>query len=175
MKYVLSFLVLAMFVMGCDKADEPAPTDSKTPSEGLKATVETNVVNVSIDNLSVIIGNNAGNAGGYMEISGTAASGETFKLRFVKDGFMSRDVLTTGAVENFILEYQNAGNSWLNENYTLVGIHVGNPDGVPDGQFTITGMNDNNIWGTFSFVGYSYTDTSTTNVTEGTFNARFEN
>ncbi len=174
-------MVLALFVLlafatfiSCSKDD--TPDNSMDNNYSLQAKVDGNIVTVNEGILTAIIVNNAGNAGSYLEIAGWAGYGDSqllVRLRSMSAGALDKSALKTGKVTNFMLEVADSKDHWKNQKYDLTSVHVINPNGVPDGQFTITEITDTNVMGTFSFTGYNENDGSKKNVTEGKFNATF--
>ena len=175
-KMILLCFVLFGFTtfIGCSKDD--TTDDGMDENYSLQAKVDGNLMTVNEGILTAIIVNNAGSAGSYMEIAGWAGYGDSqilVRLDQLSSDTMAKSTLQTGKVVNFRLEIVDSGSHFKNQKYDLTDVHVSNPNGVPDGQFTIDGISDTNIWGTFSFVGYNEDDGSKKNVTEGKFNATF--
>lgn len=162
-KMVYACLVLLGFLAftGCGKNDSTVDTPDENYS--LQVKVDGNLTTVDEGILTAIIVNNAGNAGSYLEIAGWAGYGDSqilVRLRSMSANYLDKSALKTGKVSSFMLEVMDSGEHFKNQKYDLTGVHVTNPSGVPDGQFTINGISDTNIWGTFSFVGYNEIDGS---------------
>ena len=175
-KMVLVYFVLFSLAMvaGCSKGD--STDDSPDENYSLQVKVDGNLLTVDQGILTAIIVNDAGSTGSYLLIAGWAGYGNSqilVRLRSMSASSLDKSSLKTGKVTNFMLEVMDSGEHFKNQKYDLTGVHVTNPSGVPDGQFTIDGISDTNIWGTFSFVGYNEIDGSKKNVTEGKFNATF--
>lgn len=139
----------------------------------LEAKVDNQLFTVNKGILTAVIANNAGNAGGYLDIAAYADSAVYFRLRILNAQHLRMEDLKTGQVSDFMMQFYSKGQSWINQKYDLIGVHATNPDGVPDGQFKIDGISETNIWGTFSFVGYNENDGSKVKITDGKFNAWF--
>jgi len=174
-RFAFYLLVSSIITLtGCCK-DDQNPSDMPLENYALQAKVDNKPVTIDIGGLSAEIWNNAGNAGSALRISGSTNTSETFTLQYIDALFLSKDKLETGQVTDFKLAYSSSESNWFNEKYDLTGLHVTNPDGVPDGKFVIEGISETNIWGTFSFVGYNTDDSTTIQITEGKFNAEFKN
>ncbi len=176
MKMVLMCFVLFGFAafVGCGKED--TTVDEVDENYSLQVKVGGSLLTIDQGILTAIIVNNTGSAGSYLEIAGWAGYGNSqilVRLRQVSSGTLTKSTLQTGNVTNFMLEVADSGNRWKNQKYDLTDVHVSNPNGVPDGQFTISEISDTNILGTFSFTGYNEDDGSKKNVTQGEFNATF--